>query len=238
VVSALVDLGRARFETAGDRQQAVLEVVTVIYDEEGSVAANLQAEKVSLSLSPDRQQIAVREGLRYQKAAPLGPGLYHVRLVVRDESTGWLGSASEWVEVPDLASGKLALSHVFLMSGAAEAPGLAAGATGEPPRDVQALKRFRRTDTLYFQVYVYNPGRDGAGATDVVLQAQVWAGPRQVAASPLGAVALEEKDGVPPPYTSSFPLASLAPGSYELRLAVSDRKSGQNEVRRATFLVE
>lgn len=238
VVSALVDLARARFETAGDRQEAVLEVVAVIYDDKGSVAANLQAEKVSLSLSPERQQIAVQEGLRYQKAAPLGPGLYQVRLVVRDEGTGRLGSASEWVEVPDLAPGKLALSHVFLMSGAAEAPGQAAGATGEPPRDVQATKRFRRTDTLYFQLYVYNAARDGAGATDVVLQTQVWAGPRQVAASRVGAVALEDKDGVPPPHTSSFPLAALAPGSYELRVAVSDRKSGQNQVRRVTFLVE
>jgi hypothetical protein len=103
---------------------------------------------------------------------------------------------------------------------------------------VQARKRFRRSEALYFQLYVYEPARDGTGTTDVVLQAQLWAGPRQVAVSPVAPVTFEDKAGAPAPYTSSFPLGSLTPGSYELRLAVSDRKSGQSQVRRVTFLVE
>jgi hypothetical protein len=85
---------------------------------------------------------------------------------------------------------------------------------------------------------VYDPARDGAGAADVVLQAQLWAGPRQVAVSPVAPVAFGDKADSPAPYTSSFPLGSLAPGSYELRLTVSDRKSGQSQVRRVTFLLE
>jgi VWFA-related protein len=239
VVSALIDLAKARFEAAGDRQQAVLEVVAMIYDEKGEVAANLQAERAALSFGAQRFEAARQEGLRYQKSAALKPGLYQVRVAVREEGTGRLGSAAEWVEVPEVAVGKLALSSVFLSAGPAEPIHPAStGAERPPVREVQALKRFRRSEALYFQLYVYDPARDGTGATDVVLQAQLWAGPRQVAASPVGPVTFEDKGGVPTPYTSSFPLASLTPGSYELRLAVSDRKSGQNEVRRVTFLVE
>ena len=187
VVSAVVDLGKARFETVGDRQKAVLEVVAVIYDEKGGVAANLQADQVSLALRPEQKLIAEKEGLRYQKAAPLGPGLYQVRLVVREEGTGRLGSAAEWVEVPDLGTGKLAVSHVFLSSSPAEGGAPAAVGAAEPRvRDVQARKRFHSTDTLHFQLYVYNAERDAAGATDVVLQAQLWSGPRQWLASSPG----------------------------------------------------
>jgi VWFA-related protein len=234
VVSALVDLHRVTFQQVGDRQQAVLEVVGVIHDEKGEVAANLQADKVSLSLGPDRFRPVVEEGFRYRKAAPLGPGVYQVRLAVREEGTGRVGSASEWIEVPDLAPGKLTLSSIMLGAQATE------GNPDKPegPRDVQAVKRFRPSDTLYFQLFIYNAARDAAGAGDVLLQAQLWAGPRMVSSSPSVPVTLAPGTDTPTAYGSRFPLAGLAPGSYELRVMVSDRRSGQNQVRRVSFLVE
>jgi VWFA-related protein len=234
VVSALVDLQRVTFQQEGDRQQAVLEIVGVIHDEKGQVAANLQADRVSLSLGADRLQKVVEEGFRYRKTAPLGPGLYQVRLAVREEGTGRLGSASEWIEVPDLAGGKLALSSIMLgaqpTAGNPDKP--------ESPREVQAVKRFRPSDTLYFQIFIYNAARDAAGSGDVLLQAQLWAGPRMTSSSPPVRVGLAEGTDTPTLHGSRFPLAGLAPGSYELRVTVSDRRSGQNQMRRVSFLVE
>jgi VWFA-related protein len=235
VVSARVELERVTFQEVGDRQQAVLEIVGVIHDEKGEVAANLQADKVSLSLGADRHRQVVQEGFRYRKTAPLGPGLYQVRLAVREEGTGRLGSASEWIEVPDLAGGKLALSSVMLGAQAAAAD---PDNPAEGPREVQAVKRFRPSDTLYFQLFIYNAARDAAGAGDVLLQAQLWGGPRMVASSPAVPVALAAEADAPTPHGSRFPLAGLAPGSYELRVTVSDRRAGQNQLRRVSFLVE
>src|SRR6185503_8938594 len=126
----------------------------------------------------------------------LAPGLYQVRVVAREEGTTHLGSASEWIEVPDLATGKLALSSVFLSTPPAATPPAAAGSVSgdkepaaapaaasakpEPLRDMQALKRFHRDDNLNFQLFIYNAARDASGAADVILQAQVWAGPRML----------------------------------------------------------
>jgi hypothetical protein len=235
VVSAVVDLTRVTFQTVGDRQQAVLEVAGVVHDEKGSVAANLQADKVSISLTPERQRQVVEQGYRYRKTAPLRPGLYQVRLAAREESTGRLGSASEWVEVPDLSGGKLALSSLFLGAGT-PAPDGGDGQAG-PPREMQALKRFRTSDTLFYQLFIYNAARDAAGAADAVLQAQLWAGPRLVASSPAAAAVIGAEDAPVPP-TSRVSREGLAAGSYELRVTVSDRRSGQNQLRRASFLVE
>jgi hypothetical protein len=177
----------------------------------------------------------VQEGFRYRKTAPLGPGRYQVRLAVREEGTGRLGSASEWIEVPDLAGGKLALSSVMLGAQAAAAD---PDNPAEGPREVQAVKRFRPSDMLYFQLFIYNAARDAAGAGDVLLQAQLWGGPRMVASSPSVPVALAAEADAPTPHGSRFPLAGLSPGSYELRVTVSDRRSGQNQMRRVSFLVE
>ena len=257
VVSANVDLAKANFTPGPERQEGAIEIVAVVYNETGGVAANLQAQRVGMSLRPETHDRVIKEGLRYRKTAKLSPGLYQVRLVAREESTGRLGSASEWIEIPDLAPGKMALSSVFL---AARPPGAVAGASSTPPaaeapsggapsapatgveaaRDVQARKRFGRDETMTFQLFVYNAERDASGATDVVLQAQVWSGPRMVASSPVAPVPLPREANTPPEgaYTSSFPLGSFAPGSYELRLMVSDRKGGQNQLRRVNFLVE
>jgi VWFA-related protein len=248
VVSANVDLRRVTFAAGSGRQEAVVEVVAVVYDDAGVVAANLQAQRVAMSLLPETHQRVLKEGLRYRKAVALAPGLYQVRLVAREEGTAQLGSAAEWIEVPDLARGKLALSSVFLSTGPAEAAAAPAGsgaaaapaATVTPSRDIQARKRLGRDDTLHFELFVYNAARDSAGETDVVLQAQVWSGPRMVASSPLAPLAFprELTGKAAGPYASSFPLASFAPGSYELRLMVSDRKGDQSQLRRVTFLVE
>jgi hypothetical protein len=60
-----------------------------------------------------------------------------------------------------------------------------------------------------------------------------------LAGSPPAPVPLPAKADAPTaPYTSSFALASFGPGSYELRITVHDRRSGQNQLRRVTFLVE
>jgi hypothetical protein len=111
-----------------------------------------------------------------------------------------------------------------------------APAAADSTRDAQAQKRFRRDETLNFQLFVYNASRDAGGTSDVALQAQVWAGPRMVASSALAAVPVPDQAAAP--YSSSFPLASFAAGSYELRIAVHDRRSGQSQLRRVTFLLE
>ena len=91
-------------------------------------------------------------------------------MLALDAAHAPLGGAARPVEVPDVAEGKLTLSHVFLSSAATTAAG---AREAETPRDAQVLRRFRSGDTLYFQLYVYNAARDGAGASDVVLQAQI-----------------------------------------------------------------
>ena len=87
----------------------------------------------------------------------------------REDATGLLGSAWRWVEIPDLAAGRLTLSSLFLLKD--DGPSGAPGGPDDAPalRSVQDRPRFGRTESLYVQLYAYNAKRDAAGAIDLVV---------------------------------------------------------------------
>ena len=57
----------------------------------------------------------MRDGFVYTVTVPIKkPGAYQLRVALRDGSTGRVGSASQFVEVPDIKKNRLALSGVVI----------------------------------------------------------------------------------------------------------------------------
>jgi len=233
VIRAHVDLHNVPFRRTLDRHQADLEIVGVVYDDSGEIVGDMEGERAELSLTTASYRQLLREGLGYRRSLALPPGLYQVRLVARESLSSQVGTAVQWVQIPDLGRGTLTLSSVFLFSERG----------GGPPRDVrsvdqltdvQARKTFERGGRLFYSVYVYNPSRDDGGTTDVVLQAQVWAGGKLQGASPAEPVAFAREAA---PMTGQVTLEGLAAGDYELRVLVVDRKQNAKALRRVTFTV-
>lgn len=240
VVRAHVDLAGLRWQEVQGRQQAALELVGGVYDAGGNPVGSPFGRRAELDLTPAEYKRATKTGLQYQQLVPLGPGRFQVRLVARELKLAQLGGAAQWVEIPDLGEKTLAMSGVFLSSSAPTTAGAPAdGAVGtETVRDVHTLRRFKRSESLYFQLYVYNPLVDEKGASDVVLQAQIWSAGKVIAASKPQPATLRQKDGVPLPETNGMSLEGLTPGSYELRVVVVDRKANATTFRRVDFSVE
>jgi hypothetical protein len=235
VVSGSVDVATLPFVRRSDRRQATVESVALVYDDTGAVAATLPTERSAMDLSDADYEQLLREGLPYQRATPLPPGRYTVRLATREDATGLLGSAWQRVEVPDLAASRLTLSSLFLLKdgGAGGAP---AGPDATPALlTAQARRRFRRTESLYVQLYAYNPKRDASGAIDLVAQAEVWRG-----GVVLGTAAPEpmEQGQGPVPHTSRIKLQRFEPGDYELRVTVTDHNANAIASRSVGFTVE
>ena len=103
---------------------------------------------------------------------------------------------------------------------------------------MQALRRFKNRDSLFFQVYVYNLRGEAEGASDAVLQAQLRQGETLVAASQPQPIKLERKDGALLPQTNGMPLESLPRGSYQLRVVVMDKKANATVNRQVDFTIE
>jgi VWFA-related protein len=237
VVRAHFDVSRVFWQQAQGRHRAVVQIVGGAYDAAGKAVGSAFGKRAVLDLTAREQERVMRSGLEYQEMVPLPPGRYQMRLVAKEGGGALIGGAAQWVEIPDLGGGALAVSSLFL---SASDPGV--GENGRPAEqglhDVQTLRRFRPGQSLYFQLYVYNATRDERRAADVVLQAQIRSGGTVVAASRPHPAALQQKDGVPLPETNGMPLQGLGAGAYELRVVVVDRKANASASRSVDFTVE
>jgi VWFA-related protein len=245
VVRTYLDVGKLPWEKAGGHHRTTVDLVGAVYDQGGKPVGAPFGQHLQLDLPSDRYQQAAKEGYREKWGIPLAPGRYEVRLIVRRPGEPALGGASQWVEVPDLREKKLTLSSIFLYASALQAQPLDhpppvpwAAPPTEAIWDAQAGRYFQRSETLNFAVYVYNPSVGADGKSDVALQVQIASQGKVLAASKLQPAALQQKDGVPVPEMNSTPLQGLAPGPYQLRVVVVDRKASVTAARAIDFVVQ
>jgi hypothetical protein len=160
-----------------------------------------------------------------------------VRLAAREDATGLLGSAWQRVEIPDLAPGRLALSSLFLLKESGTSGTPASPEAAPALLTAQGLRRFLRTESLYVQLYAYNPKRDASGATSLVAQAEVLRGGAVLGtAAPEPLEPTENRD--PIAHTSRIKLQRFDPGDYELRVTVTDRNASAIATRSVAFTIE
>ena len=173
---------------------------------ERSDSTQAVARRAELRLGEKEYGEAMRLGITYRLSVPVRrAGLYDVRAAVQDSSSGRLGSAREFVEVPELKNGRPAASGILAYSVAArEADSEAPGAP--------ALRRFRRDDNLSFACQLFNM-KSATGEALVLRDGkQVLAATAEVVANGDGTSTAR---GV-------IPLAALAPGSYVLRFVARE----------------
>jgi len=121
---------------------------------------------------PDAEfERALSDGFLYRAMLPLNtPGAYQFRTGVRDVVSGKSGSASQFLYVPDMSHGQLALSGVSLDNRLTTAGG------DSSPEDAgrPALRVFRHGEPIYCGVVVYNAaGTKGTHRPDVEMEVRV-----------------------------------------------------------------
>ncbi|HEX8117552.1 MAG TPA: hypothetical protein VF521_09780, partial [Pyrinomonadaceae bacterium] len=225
VLNISMQLGRAAFDfdSKGEKGKALVDVAGAAIDDRGQFGSFKQL----LTVTPETAggDVVWHQRLR------LKPGLYQVRVAVRERATGRTGSAAQWVEIPDLSKGDFALSSIFLGERAAQAPAEGA-ASGPRPVAVAVARRFTRASVLRFQTYVYNAARG-----EIQLQAQVFRGPKPVITTQTFKVP-PAPDPARLPFWSELSLDQLTPGRYVLRLTATDLTNNRTAVERVGFYVE
>ena len=163
--------------------KAVLDVVALTFGEQGQVVEDINRTE-TVRVRKEAFDIVRREGLVYTMQVPVKkPGAYQLRVAVRDAQAEKLGSASQFIEVPDLRKDRLALFGVFLttsMDASAQnaKPAAQPGATDAQANDESnqlrdaAVRRFRQGAKVDFLYNIYN-AHTGAGVVRPQLQTQV-----------------------------------------------------------------
>jgi VWFA-related protein len=238
VVRSELEVASLDWQQKDGLRQTAVDMVGGVYDEQGNLVGSPFGRRNELSLSKAEFERAKKAGLQLQQQLPLKPGRYQIRLVARAPGGTPLASAARFLEIPDLALKKLTMSGVFLSSASTDKAQAAATGGTEPLRDAQVQRRFKRSESLYFQLYVYNPLLDDTGSSDVVLQAQIWSGEKVVAASKPQPVDFRQEGVVPLPQTKGMDLSGLATGPYQLRVVAVDRRANTTVRRDLDFTVE
>lgn len=224
-----------RFAEETQSPKTEVDVIGTAIDDRGIIKSFKQIVTVTPDLLAQRQNIPVI----WHQQLPLPPGLYQVRVAVRERKTGRTGSALQWIEIPDLARGRFDLSTLFLGERKREEIIAARNANTPQPIMVDVDHHFPRSSVLRFQTYVYNASRAGGAAPDVWIQAQVLRDRRQVLALPPGKVPPDSSpDAARLPYWSEISLDQLPAGRYILQLTATDRMTGTSVIERSSFVVE
>src|SRR5207237_3622334 len=121
--------------------KCVFDVLAMTFGDNG-VPVDQNGKTYTLKLPDEWYKRTLRDGLVYYVTVPVKkPGSYQLRMSLRDTNSERIGSASQFVEVPDLKKNRLALSGLALSGGfptaktqSSQSPGNQAGAS-QPAND-------------------------------------------------------------------------------------------------------
>ena len=212
-----VDARGLTFAAAADaKKTAAADVLGMVFDQDGVEVARLNTG-FSVALTDQTATDALRDGLAYTLRIPVPrPGGYQVRFAIRDQHSGVVGSAGEFVEVADMARGAFALSGIVLKAHDENSP---AGGRGDRLAlgPAEAIRRYPPNARLSYAYEIYNASAAVSAAVSI------WRGNERVfAAAPDTLVAPSAGSSIFAA-AGELSLRALAPGSYVLQISATTR---------------
>lgn len=229
----LIDPKTLKLDEVGGKQNANFDVAVFVFDEFGEMRGGF-SKTIDTNLTPEEYARVTKGGLTYTADTILPPGAYQLRMAVRDNKTGSTGTMQRYIEVPDLAQGKIAASSLMISA----AP---TGDTKTPNTiAITADRRVSRSQDLRYAVMVYN-----AKLKDGKAQVRV-----QMSISQNGKVLHKEAEETMQSAggnaanlikVGQLGLSRVPPGRYTITLTIIDPladKKSQTLIRSQDFIVE
>ena len=208
-----IDARDLTFQDAPDgSKKATADLLALAYGDNGVVASEVEAT-LEGSLPPGKLEALRQRGVNYRLDLPIKePGGYQVRVAVRDEPSQKVGSAGQFIEVPDLRSGRLALSGIVLNA-------KALGESGP------AVRRLKAGDRVSYGLEIYNARRaNAARIPNLEGTIQIFRDGRLVSAQNPGAISQDPSDSKRLVVSGELALAQdMAPGDYLLLVTLTDK---------------
>jgi VWFA-related protein len=225
-----VDTGNLMFAAGDDgRSVATVETAGIVIDADGSVVTTRTAT-FSVYRPPDD---ASGGGVMYSLMVPVPkPGAYQMRFAVRDMHSGAVGSAGEFVEVPDVRRGAFALSSVVLGGGASIVRALDEAAPDEDSGP--AVRRFSAGAQLLYTYEIYN------AVGDVETSASVWRDGKRISTAGPDSLDRTAESGPLRAFGSLQLDAAMTPGDYVLQIdaRTATQKKTSAATTRADFRIK
>ena len=241
-ISLIVPGSQIPFTAKGNSDKANIDILGRVQNSQGITVGNVR-DTVKLAL--DASQQVQQKNIQYSTGFSLAPGKYHLKIVVRENQTGNMGSFETDIQVPDLKKIPLKLCSVVLAS--QRTPNAVKNSNNLLVRDglewvPNVAHVFRQDQHLYFLYEVYDPtkqkgaaepaaapgqGKREGGSVHVLTSIEFLNGGTKVYETPLvtaNAINVPERDAVA--FQFDVPLAQLKPGTYVCQVNVIDDAGG------------
>jgi hypothetical protein len=236
------DGNKFQYREQDQRNAVQLELLYAIYDASGKQVDGISAH-VEGQLTSERLQQAKSGGYRFSRRVTLKPGVYQARIGVREESTDRMGTASAWVEVPELAPARLEMSSLMLHNPLDTNPADKEGMNVselEQIKMVQGIPLYARNDFCDYSFRVYEGSLSSAGS-DLLLMKELLQDGKPVKQEPWRPISPEDKNKDNKGWfdlDGDVELSGFTPGVYELRISIKNAKANNVVQRSAVFGVE
>jgi VWFA-related protein len=178
----------------------------------------------------------------YQSGVTLPPGRFAVKVVVRENSTGLMGSFEAPIVVPELKQAAMKVSSVVLSTQLQ--PAAAKGKTDNPlvRGGVQLLPNLThvvgRDQKLFVYYEVYDPGQSSGTGAHLRTSLAFYRGKVKVFETPVvERTAIDVPDRHAALFQFEVPAASFTPGLYTCQINIIDAVAGKFDFPRMVFVV-
>lgn len=218
-------------ETANGKKSVNLDLAAYAFDDKGA-AIDLNAKHVALTFDEAQYKQVMAEGLTYRADFPIKkPGAYQFRAVLRDAENGKLGTASQFINVPDLSKSRLAMSGLVLSTPKTEGE----KESSTDLRTTPYVRSFPASGWVKYGAAIYNASTDKkTGQPQLTVQAEIYRDGKLTKQLPPKPIELPAKANSKRfDFVGQMLLNKFQPGDYLLRVIVTDalakKKVGQVE---------
>jgi VWFA-related protein len=206
-----------------------IEIASFTFNEKGAIV-DQHGRTFKMGFDDARYQLALKKGLLYTDDFVIKqPGAYQFRTVLRDAENGKLGSAGQFIQVPDLVKKRLAISGLILSSPPKkpQSPAAQEATAAAESSDVQpspAVRRFSRTGEIDYGAVIYNAALDTkTGQPQVTAQVEIYQNGKTIYQGPVRPVE-PQKIGETTRLAcqGTLRLNGFPPGDYMMHVIVTD----------------
>jgi VWFA-related protein len=223
---------------ASDKDKVSLDVLGLVRDERGFPVGRFRE---TLQLPSGTGKTLAGSQVLYQSGVTLPPGRFSVKVVVRENTTGSMGTFEAPINVPELKQAPIKVSSVVLST---QLQTVATKKTDNPlVRDgVQLLPNLThvvaRDQRLFFYYEVYDPGQTGDADPQLRTSLAFYRGKVKVLETPVvERTKIDAPDRKAALFQFEVPAGSFTPGLYTCQINIIDTVAGKFEFPRMLFFV-
>jgi VWFA-related protein len=225
-----------------------LEMVCLTSDVKGDIRDSRHV-KYTFTVKPENRTETIawigKHGIRFSTLLPVQkPGPYYARVSVKDTGSDKVGSAYQFVEIPDLKQNGLALSNMFMITSMEDLEWMRSDVTKDlsqasyspvfQPEEVRspALRTYAPGDNLLIMTVLYNADAKAVARSEIETQTVLYKDGKEFHRGTPVTITPDDMDDS----DSSVQIvqritldSDMLPGDYVLQLIATDKKNSRKQ---------